>query len=121
MNDPPTLSLKDKLHAKFQRLCVNICLWGIGGGVALLILQAFLWLFFGNWPNIELATIMLPILAGTDLGAWLVEPQSWVGLHKIVRAAVDYPLWAWLIAGSFAGLWKAISLDGLPPDEPSAP
>ena len=108
MNDPSTVSMKDRFPARFQRLCVYIFFWGIGGGVALLILQAYLWLFFGVWPNIELATILWPIVARTDLGAWLAEPQSWVGLHKIVRAAIGYPLWAWLIVGSLAALWEAL-------------
>ncbi len=76
------------------------CLLGPGGmAVAVLLLawQFYLWLKTGHWPYLTMTTVTLPLVSGSDFSAWLAAPQSWYGLHSVVRFMLDLPLWIWII------------------------
>jgi len=51
---------------------------------------------------------MLRGTAHSDFQLWIINPQSWYGMHKVVKHLVDAPLALWLvfvayILGKFSG------------------
>ena len=60
-----------------------------GGGMALAILvlawQTYMWLKTGHWPYLTMATIAVPLVCGSHFYEWLAAPQSWLGLHSVVK------------------------------------
>jgi hypothetical protein len=77
------------------------CLFAVVGALSILAVpayQAIVWLQSGHWPPLTLATI-IAFSGQTEFGRWLVKPDSWYGLHKIVKLLIfDVPLFCWLCA-----------------------
>ena len=54
--------------------------------------QIYLWFKNGSWEHVSLAVI-LPPFAETPFCKWLINPQDWLGLHRIVSwMFVNIPL-----------------------------
>jgi hypothetical protein len=78
-------------------------------GFAIVGLQVFGWLRNGKWdalPLLLLVGALFQVIAPAYL-AWLNDPQSWHGLHKLVMGALDFPL-AFILVGT--GIWIALRL-----------
>jgi len=86
----------------------------LGGGSLVLaalvtIGQLYVWLKTGHWPELTLATVVLPISSGSNFSLWLANPTSWFGLHSVVKVLMDFPLWVWIVAcasGTVFGLLR---------------
>jgi hypothetical protein len=61
--------------------------------------QVFGWLQTGHFQSIALADWLLRNgLPQNDTWRWIAEPDSWYGLHKLVRFLLfDLPVWVWLM------------------------
>lgn len=59
-------------------------------GLALLGFQIFLFLYHGTWSSYSLLRFIdfTPI----QFQAWVVRPDQWLGLHKVVYWLLDIPL-----------------------------
>jgi hypothetical protein len=73
-----------------------------GGGMALaavvLAWQFYTWLKTGHWPYLSMTTLTAPLVSGSEFSEWLAAPQSWHGLHTIVKFLLDLPLWGWIVS-----------------------
>ena len=82
-------------------------------GLGVLGLQIYGYLKIGEWKSVSLLSVAAPQLP------WLNNPQSWLGLHAIVRDVLDIMplslalvLVGWLIAGSGSALRERIAKRG---------
>jgi hypothetical protein len=82
-------------------------------GLGVLGLQIYGYLKIGEWKSVSLLSVAAPQLP------WLNNPQSWLGLHAIVRNVLDIMplslalvLVGWLIAGSGSALRERIAKRG---------
>jgi len=50
----------------------------------ILLYKGFLWLKSDKWPSFPLIKILPKEFLNTDFGQWLIYPDSWKGLNKIV-------------------------------------
>jgi hypothetical protein len=82
-----------------------------GFGLAALILcaQILSWLKVGSWPELSLATILIPISSGSRFHDWLLYPESWYGLHSIVKFLVGLPLFVWVSCCTSAAVFLLLS------------
>ena len=51
---------------------------------------------------------LVGFVSGSKLEAWLVTPQTWLGLHPIASWALDIPLWLGLLFAGLFSTWLAI-------------
>jgi hypothetical protein len=75
---------------------------GLALVVLVLIGQVFPWLKSGFWPEMTFGTVVRPVVAQSGFYTWLVAPQSWFGLHSLIRFVWDFPLWLWLVCSAVA-------------------
>lgn len=78
-------------------------------GVAVFGYQVFLYLKFDEWRSISVFGVLAPYVP------WLASPQSWPGLHRLVRQAFTLLplslcliLIGWVVAGFAAGRRAAV-------------
>ena len=75
-------------------LCVSVFLSGFG----LLGYQIVVWLQDGAWNAMPLMMVFNFLFDGTPFGAWMQSPDSWVGLHQVVKwLLVNTPIFLVLI------------------------
>ena len=79
-------------------------------GFAVLCLQVFAYLKTGDWKSISTLSVVAPLFS------WLQTPQSWFGLHNIVRKmlailplSLALVLIGWLVAGFGSALRQRVS------------
>lgn len=75
-----------------QRAAFLVLLFGWILGPLVLTLQIIGWLKTGHWPTLTLGDVFLMIGSGTNLGAWIASPNSWYGLHSVVKILLDTEL-----------------------------
>jgi len=68
------------------------------------VIEAISWLRTGAWPGWSLADVIRTVDFTGILSEWIVAPQSWVGLHRVIT---DIGLPWWLVILSLAFLRKA--------------
>ena len=93
-------------------LCFTVFLSGFG----LLGYQTVVWLQDGVWNAMPLMLVFNFLFEGTALGAWMQNPESWVGLHQVMEwALINTPISLVLIvdglilsAGMFASIVFAV-------------
>jgi hypothetical protein len=79
--------LKNKFFSGiFYLMGISLILTSLG----VVCFQLFLYLYKGGWTSIQLQSVLA--FAPYDLYAWVVEPTSWLGLHKIVKWVLDIPM-----------------------------
>lgn len=54
-------------------------------GFGLLGYQTVVWLQDGVWNAMPLMMVFTFLFEGTALGAWMLNPDSWVGLHQVME------------------------------------
>jgi hypothetical protein len=70
---------------------------GTMSSVCVLWFEALRWLQSGHWPGWSLGGSLAPYIGDTSpFGAWLLDPQSWYGLHSVVLWLLKLPLPLWL-------------------------
>jgi hypothetical protein len=74
--------------------------------------EAYSWLRYGIWPLITPYSISVAVLDGTDFVQWLQKPNSWIGLHRIIKFLMELQVWFLLIALPAGALVLAEILDG---------
>tara|TARA_B100000686_G_C16627543_1_gene882697 strand:+ start:371 stop:904 length:534 start_codon:yes stop_codon:yes gene_type:complete len=82
-------------------------------GFCILGYQTFSWLQSGIWEEIPIALTFNYFLEGTTIHNWVSEPNSWLGLHRIVSWSLEnIPLSFILITnGTFLTLfWAGIAI-----------
>jgi len=79
-------------------LCFSVFLSGFG----LLGYQVVVWLQDGVWSAMPLMMVFSFLFDGTAFGAWMQNPDSWVGLHQVME---------WLLVNTPISL--ALIVDGL--------
>ena len=84
---------------------VGFCLVGWSGAV--LLPDAYAWAQTGTWTS-DTAWVLVELVSGSKLEAWLVTPQTWLGLHPIASWALDVPLWLGLLFAGLCSTWLAI-------------
>ncbi len=57
----------------------------------MLAVQLLLFLKMGSWPHWAMADL-IPLMSSNPFLRWLDSPQDWVGLQKVLRAILDFPL-----------------------------
>lgn len=56
--------------------------------------QTLRWAQTGQWPGASLGGLIVVVLPDTPIGAWAVQPVSWIGLHEVV---MEVPLVVWIL------------------------
>lgn len=59
------------------------------GGLAILTYQSFIWLQDGVWSGVPMLSAFTYFFQGTALHGWLDNPQSWLGLHEMVKWCLE--------------------------------
>jgi hypothetical protein len=78
-------------------LAFGLFFLGTMSSVCLLWFEALRWLQSGHWPGWSLGGSLAPYIGDTSpFGAWLLDPQSWYGLHSVVLSLLKLPLPLWL-------------------------
>jgi len=82
-----------KIQVSWSDKIFNVFLYFIGlalviFGIFLLGSQIFNFLKSGVWNEIPLVGIMA--YAPDKIAAWVFEPQSWLGLHKIIISILNF-------------------------------
>ena len=75
-------------------------------GAFILLWQCWRWLETGAWPSLSLIDGWLYAWGCTWECNWLIQPDRWIGLHKIV-SAVPVSVGAFMCGGA---LWVAARL-----------
>jgi hypothetical protein len=60
--------------------------------------QIFLWLLEGVWTEYDLLKLAKSFSI-TDSLPWLMQPKSWLGVHKVFLYFLEFPLSLGLIVG----------------------
>jgi len=85
--------LFDKSVEKIVNLLGYILIFA---GILLLLFHIFLYVHSGEWSSLPL--ISLTTIAPDRFVLWLVNPKSWLGLHKIISWILIFiPTFAFLI------------------------
>ena len=98
--------LYDKFTA-FDYICggISFALLGLAAltvliGAGLVAYQIVIWLMEGAWPFMPLMLIWNFLFEGTALGAWMANPESWIGLHTLLEwILANIPISVVLILG----------------------
>lgn len=65
-----------------------ICGVPVLSGVGIVIYQVFFWLYNGEWFSLPISTILFSktffSFYPDFIVSWFTEPQSWLGLHKVI-------------------------------------
>ncbi len=72
-------TIGQKFGAFFLLLAFSISL----SGIAVLAYQSFVWLKHGYWKALESRFVLNNVLP-TNFSRWLYNPESWLGLNKII-------------------------------------
>jgi len=73
------------------------------GGLSLFAYQSFIWLQEGVWSGIPMLSAFNYLFQGTSLHGWVDAPQSWLGLHEMVKwCLLNIPLSLVLIVDGLA-------------------
>jgi hypothetical protein len=78
------LSLSDFI---FTGTLASIAVFGsmiLLAGIALLSYQSLLWLQSGVWTEYPLLSVFTFIFENTALHQWVINPESWVGMQKLI-------------------------------------
>ncbi len=85
-----------KRFTMLDYVCGNLSLLGlflsimvILSGFGLLGYQTVIWLQDGVWNAMPLMLAFNFIFENTALGAWMQNPDSWVGFHQILKWSLD--------------------------------
>jgi len=81
---------------KFRTFCQLIPLSIALTGLAVLGYQSFFWLKLGYWKPIT-ARLLLNEILPADFLHWFHNPQSWLGLKKIISPFFNFPLALFLL------------------------
>ena len=54
--------------------------------------QVLLWLNRGKWPGLSILNVI--VLVNPASADWIIDPQSWIGLHKLLS---EIPLALWFV------------------------
>ena len=79
--------IKDKFFSGLLYLLGIVLLFG---GLALLGYQIFLFLYHGAWSSYS--PLRFIDFTPLQFQAWIVRPDHWLGLHKVVYWLLDVPL-----------------------------
>ncbi len=60
--------------------------------IAVLAYQLWVLANTGVWPSLSVMTLLVTWMPERLEGSWLLNPQSWFGLHKVVIGLLDLPL-----------------------------
>jgi hypothetical protein len=52
--------------------------------------QLFIYLYQGGWTSLPLGSLLR--FAPDQFYMWVLDPTSWIGLHKVVHWTLDLPL-----------------------------
>jgi hypothetical protein len=75
----------DYVFGNLSLLGLLLCLTVFLSGFGLLGYQTVVWLQDGVWNAMPLMMVFSFLFEGTALGAWMQNPDSWVGLHQVME------------------------------------
>jgi hypothetical protein len=84
-----------------------IMLLTFGGAFVVGAFEILGWLSRRAWPDVRATAFVQSVLGGTQLWSWIENPESWLGLHHLVRQTVDAPLWLFLAGLGFLAILAA--------------
>ena len=65
-------------------------------GIAVLAYQGYFWMKLGQWKSLD-SKLVLYIVLPTNFLQWLRNPNSWLGLKKIIIPVFNFPLALFLL------------------------
>lgn len=91
---PGGRALESKWADSLDSIGQGFAFAGLGGGAALLSWQIYTWLKTGEWPPISTpdglfiawAFLFADGSAAPHFVQWLIAPETWIGVHKILDA-----------------------------------
>lgn len=75
----------DYIFSNLSLLGLLLCFAVFFSGFGLLGYQTVVWLQDGVWTAMPLMMVFNFLFEGTALGAWMQNPDSWVGLHQVME------------------------------------
>ena len=79
--------------------------------VGILGWQVMTWLKTGVWPAMPTGDYLFTTqILGSQACAWIAQPDSWQGLHRIVVGLLDYPLWLSTFMVGVGLMWVVVKL-----------
>ena len=104
----------DYVFANLSLLGLLLCFTVFLSGFGLLGYQIVDWLQDGEWNAMPLMMVFTFLFDGTAFGAWMQNPESWVGLHQVLEwLLINTPISLVLIVDGLiltAGMAAAIVL-----------
>jgi hypothetical protein len=83
---------------------------GILSAAAIVAWQVFVWLKTGSWPGLPLVGVILSLTPSARFWRWFAHPDSWLGLHRVVKGLLELPLSLWIIVGASALTFYLLNL-----------
>ncbi len=94
---------------EFFLYCSGIVRTGLFLAAAMLIIfHTWSWLRTADWSLVT-ACDLFP--ESTQVRRWLDGPVGWLGLHKLVKFALGFPLWLWYLVLACWGIPERVFLD----------
>ncbi len=75
----------DYVFGNLSMLALLLCFMVFLSGFGLLGYQVVDWLQDGVWNAMPLMMVFTFLFDGTAFGAWMQNPESWVGLHQVME------------------------------------
>lgn len=76
--------------------------------IPILLVQFIYWLKDGIWPKTTISSVCEFINESPCLNDWLIDPQSWLGLHKIISHIMfEAPITLVLFISGMGVMWIA--------------
>ena len=88
--------VKRGIKQKFRKCCLLIPLSIALSGLAVLVYQSLFWLKLGYWKPLASRLVLNKVLP-VDFLRWFHNPQSWLGLKKIISPFFNFPLALFLL------------------------
>ena len=75
----------DYVFGSLSSLGLLLCLAVFLSGFGLLGYQVVVWLQDGVWNAMPLMMVFNFLFEGTAFGAWMQNPEAWIGLHQVME------------------------------------
>jgi len=79
------LTVLDYIFGNLSLLALLSCFAVFLSGFGLLGYQTVLWLQDGVWNGMPMMRVFEFLFEGTALAAWMLNPESWLGLHQLME------------------------------------
>jgi hypothetical protein len=87
---------KQTIRQEIRKLFLSIPCSIALSGIAVLVYQSYFWMKLGHWKSLDSKLVLNRVLP-VDFLQWLRNPNSWLGLKKVITPVFNFPLALFLL------------------------